>query len=324
MENTLINISFLVNNTNTETSIAVTNVNKQIVMIPLTAICYFGDFFCIYIIFASRFKLVPTEFFILLSEIIHLSVIKLCIIWNLAIYVFPKLYHSFMVYFTVYLVVNFGFHMTIFYYSLYHLSILNRSKIFLKIFEFTHNTRIFLIYSSLVFLTSCIISIAITIKTTIETNVAKAVFIQYEQVNALAFLALFEIVVPSFFPISIYMIAIAVLLCSRFVILSSGAAAAAAVENDQVENKRFKRNLKLIGRFTFLAMFILMGTLPQNIVLIMNFVFPNEFELLKFVMITLAYTCFINQSIMIIFVHTILREKSMEILRLLSTKLFHR
>lgn len=112
------------------------------------------NIFSISIIIQSKKNLVPTEFWIMISNSILLILIK---IYYFIFLFFAekglKSYKKFScVTFHSFSVLLFEFYFVLFFYSFYHLSMIKRTKFFKILFKLTHDTRIFFSTSIILFI----------------------------------------------------------------------------------------------------------------------------------------------------------------------------
>lgn len=303
----------MVNESNLLNNNTLANNDAEIVYIQLV-ICiygYAGEALSIFIIFTSRNKLISVEFYLLFTLIVYLAAIQLCFVWNFAIFFFPTLAPSYFISLILYVVLNICFYMTLFFYSLYHLSILNRAWLFVKLFNATRNIKMFFIYLILIFIFSIFL---VAIYTVIDNSY---------QYNTKIIILLVLIGLPAIFPILTYFVAILLLVCSRFLNRKHQTSNSGGADQKELNNKLFKRNLKLIVRFSLLTLFIALGSLPQNFMINFDLFFPNIVdEHFKGIIMIVNMVFFVNQPIMIIVVHKILMQtfKTTTVVRMLFSQ----
>lgn len=290
---------------------------KPTFVLYLSFACIFCpiNIFAMFIVISSRLKLVKVEFFLLSWNLILLSCDKLEKIWFFSHLILLNLnmipLELNIANQTIEFLFSFCYFMSLLYYSLFHLSTLNRSKYFLKLYNVLHESKTFIIYS---------ISI-LTLATTYSVSIAlicyyKIIYAEIgEDLRVYTFILLghpFESNVISVLPILVYLMAILLVLHSRLnccQILNQNASS----ENQN----RFKRNLVLVGKFFILTIIQTLATFPKNFSHLLLIFCPAsncQLGLIELFYI-IGYAILSIQPVFIVFVHTILRSTLSSLIR---------
>lgn len=298
------NISWI-NQTTSEPSQFIT----QKITISFLALFINLDIVAISIIILSRLKLDKTEFYILLINSILQINMKLSLIWyNLSNFVLKINFIIDYFHLSYDIIVSSCFSLSLFYYSLFHLSSLNRSKYFLKLFTMIHNAKTFFLYLTLVFLIFLALALFICLFTYSKVSPD---FTLDNQTQDVIFYCYLITIVPTFFPILVYLASIFVVFMTKFGANSEATnryATTSRNANQLNDHIRFKRNLLLVLKFFLLATIYLIGYLPSNILFFIGFYCPNCFGI---ALIIFNYFCeflLFFQPFLLVFIHSILRK----------------
>lgn len=260
-----------------------------------------SDFICLFILFKSRSKLVNVEFYILFVNI--MSVIAYKLLYS-ALYICIMIqgmnFASGLVYdrltFLSALAIMFATNMNLFFFSLFHLSSLKRTKFFLRLFNYTHNSRIFIIYSSLINFSSILIN-SILIFLIESENPLDGLFSYLE-----FYLIAIERISLSFLSILVYVMSIFVILFERIL--------------NRNKDNRFKNNLILLLKFSSFAVYNSLWIIPMSLSQLSDQFCGSKCSMYSGIIYHFGYAFYLFQSIFLVSIHNVLKATFMQILLL--------
>lgn len=277
---------------------------ETISMISIGIFSFVSDLICMSTVFASRFKLIKTEFYILI--LIGLMDIndKLGVLFYFYVSLkFNLLYSSLSLSYSV--LTNFCINMYLFYYSLFHLTSLSRSRLFLKLFQIVHKTQIFVIYSILILL--------ISLTLTCSFSIVDYFYLKQFETDPLLFLKFFSsyslrVLLQTLFPSVLSLVTYFLSIGFSLMRLKGKQ----SKHLSQSEMKSSRRNIILSVKFLFYAIINFISSFPV-VIFCALFLFCPQCNLrdIRF----LAYfgiLSFIIKSIFLIFIHKILRDTFMK------------
>ena len=260
-----------------------------------------SDFICLFILFKSRSKLVNVEFYMLFVNIMCVIAYKF---FYSALYIVIMIkgidFSNGLLYgrltFLSFLAIMFATNMNLFFFSLFHFSTLKRTKFFLQLFNYTHNSRIFIIVSSLINFSSILIN-SILLFLIESENPLNGLFSYLE-----FYLIAIERISLSFLPILVYVMSIFVILFER--ILSRN------------KDKRFKKNLILLLKFSSFAIYNSLWIIPMSLSQFFDQLCGQKCSIYSNVIYYFGYAFYLFQSIFLVSIHNVLKATFMQILLL--------
>lgn len=258
-----------------------------------------SDFICLFILFKSRSKLVNVEFYILFVYIMCVIAYK---------FLFSSLYIVIMIHgmnvannlvynrlsFLSFLAIMFATNMNLFFLSLFHLSSLKRTKFFLQLFNYTHNSRIFIIFSSLINFSSILIN-SILLFLIESENSLNGLYSYLE-----FYLIAIERISLSFLPILVYVMSIFVILFERIL--------------NRNKDNRFKKNLILFLKFSSFAVYNSLWIIPMGLSQFFDQLCGQKCSISNNVIYYFGYAFYLFQSIFLVLIHNVLKATFMQIL----------
>lgn len=265
------------------------------------------DFAILAVIFQSRSTLSRIEFMILFTMRIYWSLLKLSVILTYVdLYLRENIFNS-MTKLLINLFVSnvsFIFSTTLIYYSIYHITFLKRSKIFLALFNLVQKPKTFIVYSIVTIIVSplvTLVSLAILYPEVYGGYIEASFF---ENTKRIFIMEVILLIIPSICPSLVYFTATVITCYCRLLSTVSSKSSKHTVD---AESKRFRKNLRLLLKFLVLAFVYMMCMLPKTIYAIIlvysNFRSPY-LEILNYS----GDLFFILSSFVIILVHKIIGE----------------
>lgn len=287
-------------NENNSISLGYDAQTETICLIGIGLTSFILDLTSLFTIFASRSKLLDTEFFILvLISFIDINNKTAILLYFYNSFNFKLLFAT--ITFSYSIVANFCITMNLFYYSLFHLSTLNRSPGFLKLFEIVHRLRNFLIYEIVCFT----FSLALTSTLAVFNYIELSKFISDPLLYTL-FFAQFSLqvvcqtLIPCCFSLIMYIMSMMFVICVRLGNRNGKYASAS-------EREKFIRNSFLLLKFMFYALVNFFATFPTGLFCGIILICPTcSFMKIRFVAY-FGFLCFAFKSISLILIHNILR-----------------
>lgn len=201
----------------------------------------------------------------------------------------------------------------ILYYSLFHVSLLSRTRYIVKLNELIRNSKCFLIYyiSLLVAFTVVLMAEGIW---TYRYSASKFAFNLCDDLNRskIINITILTFELPICIAILIYSIACVFVLCSRIINKQN--------YSSLNENQRFKRNLILIVKFWLFSVFNFIKTAPIFL-LLLSYIFCESCQMNVLVYFSYAsYICYVIQPFFLILIQNILNKQ----LTLIISKVLNR
>lgn len=276
--------------------------SETIAVVVINSISLLLDLTCLAMILACRPRLDQVEFSVLVSICCCDLATKCCLILYFTNSLNFNLLYS-VVTFSCVLVLNFCANMSLFYLSVFHLSMLKRTPVFLNCFTFTHDKRTFVSYFLICFVVSVPITIAFSQIDYQCLNQYEYPFKMLKFFSQFALRVICQTLVPSVFSFVTYLLATFAIGFHR---LSN-----ADKHLSQIEAKKQRRNNIRVFKFLLYAFYNIMSTFPEMIFYELAYFCENcSFLNIRFV----AYfgeLCFVLQSIVLVLIHKLLRETFM-------------
>ena len=253
--------------------------------------------FCIIIVILSKPKLILTEFYILMTISISLIIFKIIIDSQ---FVLMLISHEFIGYcfFAILNLSNitFGFYilLTFFYYSLFQVSNVSRSRLFVLLHGLVHKKKTFIIYQIGIGFLSMFIFLLYFFMAYTDLNQCPNVFFLMNKITNNGSLII-QMVFACSLPIFVY------LSTTVYIFFSSNRRI--SITNNSMVNDRSGKNLNVLLKFLTLAVLFVFSFWLLNLFYFLSFIFPNAISTLA-----TAYTSFISFSLMhlfLIIVHSI-------------------
>lgn len=295
------------NNTNNQ---QFENIQQKILSLAMWSFSFIFDFAILLSIFKSISKLVRIEFFILCCIGIYSILFKVIIILAYLIYFFNiMVFGSLSIGLIMFLTTNAYFidSMIFFYYSLYHVTFLKRTKIFLLLSNTIKKPITLLIYLIGVLIFSICLSSVCIIRIMLQTR-NLTISIELYQRECFA-IAISQILIPSFFPSVVYFLATLITLYSRFRISLSK-----INHMNDSELKRFRRNFILFSKFLILGIVNIFYMIPKTLY---SFLVANCIQCAEKLLILdfIGDIFFLMIPIALIIIHNIIRKTLKNILK---------
>lgn len=263
----------------------------------------------LFTIILSKSKLIPTEFAILIVFNITTLVLKLCLTlvylseWQNMFGLCFYSINSSITYFVFPMISS-----TLFYYSLYQVSNISRSRLFIILFNQTRSLKKFLIFEIFIFLIFASASISIYV-----INSEQDPFCTNQNIAKYFYLIIFAMFVPALFPLVVYAFGIAYICVTRLRNQKQKYSTNNETQTSQ-NRKRFKMNLNLMLKFLFLALIYIFGALPQTANYFIYINCPKCSANLKFIsyIIYVSNFFYIFQPIFLIYIHAILQKRFLQ------------
>lgn len=226
---------------------------ESIAMISAWSTSLLVELIFLFVIIKSKSNLVPVEYLILLEITSGWFSFKMVIIYNyISGLISSNDYSFFKLLLSQWLFGNASFLLSMFmiYYSVYHVSTLTRSPLFLKLFYLVRRKQTLLVFTILVaiysitFTTVSYITVYQRLEIIFSNGTTKEAWSLYQTSNI--HLVILQSLTPPFVTSSIYFIGVIVIFKSWISDHRSYAT--------KSTNKRFKRNLVLIVKFLFLSL----------------------------------------------------------------------
>ena len=272
---------------------------KTTILMSIWTVGILLDVFNIFIITLSKPKLIPLEFYILMTLSISLVEFKIIIDTNIILNFISEKYHKYC----IFTILNLGilssgcFNMlTLFYYSLFQASNVSRSKLFVMVHEMVHKTKAFIIYQICNGFLSIFLSALYFFLAYLDVNKCPNV---YFLMNKFIFNGslITQLVFASFLPISVY-ISTAVYI---FFFTNRG-----LMSHDSMIKARFRKNLIVMLKFLALATFFALGIWLLNICFCISFTFPGSISYVITGYLSFFFFSLMNSSL--IFIHSITKK----------------
>lgn len=286
---------------------------KNIATLGLWTFSLFFDTIIIFVILKSISKLTRIEFYILCTIAFCSTSFKL-----ITLFVYIIIYFNIMLFGRYTSVAVFGIainssfieSMMIFFYSLYHVTFLKRSNIFVKLSNAIQQARTLIIYITTVVVISIVISssflVIVTLQTQAETELIGLSMKLIQQKSI--YLLIFLVIIPAFLPSLVYSIATLITFFSRLRAKRTFSSFNQTLSNIQM--KRFRKNLSLFSKFLLLGIFnilyVILKTLYQLISVYSDANDANNQNLL--LLNYFGDFFFLTMTIFLIFIHRILRQ----------------
>lgn len=259
------------------------------------------DLATILTVVASRAKLINTEFFILILFNFMDVNNKIAIL----LYFYNSLDFDLLfalIAFSYSIVANFCITMNLFYYSIFHLSTLSRSAVFLKLFELVHRFRNFIIYEIVCVVFSFVLTAILARSNYLELRE----FISNPLISTLFFVKFsFQVICQNIIPcclsLLMYISSMVFVFGSRLSDRHGKYAASAS------ERRKFRRNTLLLVKFTFYACVNVFSTLPIAIFCIILLICPTCPLITIRFFAYFGFICFAIKSPSLVLLHNILR-----------------
>lgn len=272
------------------------NYASLISMVAILSIASVLNIFGLVIVFLSRSKLLKVEFFILVMLNLKTTAFKV-----LGVYQYSAMGFNIDLFYqcsTALLsmlsasILTSSF-MTLLFYSVFQVSTVSRSKLFLFLFNSTHNVRNFVIYEVLMTILQLLFSAISILMSFLDKNQCPDILSLVSQnvlVKFIVFLA-----VPSFLPIIVYLFAIVYVIFSRL-----------KHKYQQGSTGSFNKNVQLLLKFLALALIFFSSFILQNFFYFSTFLFDINI----YVNVTvgdLGFILYALQPLLLIYAHSILK-----------------
>ena len=252
-------------------------------------------FLCLLIILLSKPKLIPLEFYILITISISLMVFKIIVDSQFILLLISEKYIEYCIFTILNLIsltLGFCILLTIFYYSLFQASNVSRSRLFVMVHELVHKKKTFIIYQfGIGFLSMFLFLLYFFLAYRDVNECPNIVFIMNKIIYNGSLIT--QLVFASFLPISVYISTAVYIFFSNRRYLSQ----------DTISQARFRKNLIVLIKFLGLAIIFVLSICLLSIFYLLAFVAPNSIG----IFIT-AYSSFVSFSLMhlfLILVHSI-------------------
>lgn len=259
------------------------------------------------ILLLSKKKLIKSEFYILLSFILTTSALKLCLTgFYVAQILLPLQLNQAcvqQVFFSAIISMNSLISSTLLYHTFYQISNLRRSKLFLALFNQVHNERNFFIFEFILILVLATITSANLVVASRNDPLCSNIN------HTLFYLVLLELIVPCSLIVVVYVSTIGFICYSR---LSNQLKKMVLLMNDtnKMDQKRFRRNFKLMLKFLVFILIFILSLLPQTLYYFIFICCPNcviDIDLFS-LFSDLALILYAFQPLLLIFIHSILKR----------------
>ena len=257
------------------------------------------DVINIIIITLSKPKLIPLEFYILMTLSISLVEFKIIIDINITLNVISTTFHEYC----IYTILNLGilasgtFNMlTLFYYSLFQASNASRTRLFVMVYELVHKKKSFLVFQIFNGFLSIFLSVLYFLLSYRDVNQCPNI---YFLMNKFIFNGsiITQIVIISLLPIFVYVsTAVYVFFTAKRRILSQ----------DTMLKARCRKNLIVMLKFLALATIFALGIWLLNICYCLSFVLPSSISYT--ITAYLSFVFFSLMSTFLIIIHSITKK----------------
>lgn len=275
-------------------------------LLSITVLSTLTDILIILIVFKAKHRLLKTEFYILIQLNVYSFVYSISNLMTFLVQIltFGIVYqYECHIAFLIQSVSVFGTSVAMLYYSLFHLSFLARSKWLIALNTFVRNSRHFFVFSCSLaasYATAIIVIGIVVYEETLVTDLCVQPFINIKIIVCMLIM-LFPIVVT----IIDYLVAVVFVLAYR----SANKFKHASMD----EQKRFKRNFKLILKFLLFNLVNLFKTAPLYLLAICNFMGKLDFLSKMFYFLGVSYFMIIIQPLVLVLIQNILRKQLKEL-----------
>lgn len=263
-------------------------------MVAILSIASVLNIFGLVIVFLSRSKLLKVEFFILVMLNLKTTVFKVFAVYQYSAMGFNmdlfKQCLTAMLSMLSASILTSSF-MTLLFYSVFQVSTVSRSKLFLFLFNSTHNVRNFFIYEVLMTILQLLFSAISILMSFLDKNQCPDILSLVNQnvlVKFIVFLA-----VPSFLPIIVYLFAIVYVIFSR-------------LKHKYQQGSNFNKNVQLLLKFLALALIFFSSFILQNFFYFSTFLFDINIYV-NAIVGDLGFILYALQPLLLIYAHSILK-----------------
>lgn len=282
-------------------------------VVAITSIWSFGvllSTIALVVLFASKSKLIKSEFYILLSYNAYGTLYRVTavVIFTLTLFFYPDIFNDcvFSIVNTLWSIVMFKLFMIMFYYSLFQVSSVSRHPLCARLHTLVLNVRTFLVFQTLVIVFITILLTYIVLVANAELHKCPSAF------DLLSYMILFKFlttyVLPSILPVLVYFIAICYVFFAR---LNNSRGHLVAAN----ELKRARKDFKLLLRFLALGLVCTASSLLQNIFLYSMFFSPSFDFVLNSIVGGLGFFILAIQPILLIYIHSIMKQSSIRLFK---------
>lgn len=293
----------------------VTN-NKEsigIIVVYFVALSVIFEFLCLVVVIKAKKILIKLEFYLIISICVSTIMIKI----NTVFFIFilfknvlamPQFLCIFL--YSLGSFLSFTFFVLL-YYSLFHITILNRTKTFVKLNDFLRKPKTFLTFLFITLISTFTVSLTFFIIS--KDKIYSKLFQNYHCLSFFIDKSFSKLVVL----INVYNILPASLtniiyIASQFLILSSYCKKSGTEKND----KRRKNLHRIILKFFFFSIF------SDILIILFLFCFFDDFESFFFMLTAVLFLIFISiESIFLILIHNILRKELLKLFKTLGNSL---
>ena len=269
------------------------------------------DITCLKTVFLSRLRLIPTEFYILLLNSLLILLIKATTaIYNFTTLVLkmkPNLMEACLSKYIIDLELFFSYYVVLFYYSIFHMSILKRNSLVIALFDMVHSTICFFIFLGLL---STSYGIFVTAFSYINREI---MFLTQDRQKCFEEFGV-EVIIPAMFlhisyvTMLVYIVAVIVLIGSR--------SKSSMLTMSEVKKQR--KNIIVLVKFSFFSFFTCILALAQNIPILLLFLLSpknaNYYLIIRICGFIYDILVFIH-PIFLILIHNILRRRFLEMIQ---------
>lgn len=255
--------------------------------------------FCIIIIILSKPKLILTEFYILMTISISLIIFKIIIDSQFILMLISQEYIGYCIFAILNLsslTLGFCILLSFFYYSLFQVSNVSRSRLFVLLHELVHKKKTFIIYQIAIGFLSMFLFLLDFFMAYSDFNQCPSIFFLMSKIISNGSLII-QMVFACSLPIFVYLSTTVYIFCS------SKRRSSISISNNSMVNDRSGKNLNVLLKFLTLAVLFVFSFWLLNLFYFLSFISPNAISTLA-----TAYTSFISFSLMhlfLILVHSI-------------------
>lgn len=263
----------------------------QLPRISMWIILLVCSFFVLYLILSNRSTLIQIEFHVLATFVsFTLTSQLLIIIYYFTQLLYPCLQYTILAHIIslLFLILDVLTCSTLIYYSVYQFSILTRSKFILAVYNRVIRLKTFIIYLLSINIVIMIIDLFFLIRSFLDFEI----YIKLLLINSS---------VPRFILISFYFSSAIQVAFSRLMKKSK-------IKNSAADEKRFRRNFRLMLKFMILPILYIVYFVPKLFIVFFKYDM-NSRELFINLMDLLSDFFFFITPLLLIYVHNILKKK---------------
>lgn len=298
-----------------------TDYRLDIALVDILILSMFADLTILYITFKCVSKLNRIEFILLMTiEILSIPYKIILILFYLSFYRNFIFFGFYSLVINVFLLLNAIFirSMALFYFSLYHLTFLNLTRLFQIMSNSIRKPKNFFIYMVVILIYSLTATSLGLILPILEFNSQDQIYSTYKLIPNHIFILIFHLFVPALLSPIVYSIATFITCYSRLQL--NRCLRNQSYVADTSKNRRLRKNFKIFITFLSIVIVGLVSIIPKMIYIIISFRCSECFFNLK-AMNYISDGLIIVAPILVLIVHKILRKKLVSILKEIFNKI---